>query len=528
MGFYPSMWRRQKKNLDLIKVLMQFGAEISETKRDGSTVVHIAAQLDDVSFLSSLLELRASINDRDSFGCTPLHRACTKKYYQIVNELLKHGADTNILDNDKMSPLHVICSSAVLKDFNLDQQMQSTITIFKKLLDVNPDLLNIRDFSGATVLHHAVCREHNLFLVKAILEKNIKLAFIEDRNGRTPLHTVSQVYHYKDIIETLSYAMKAHDPEFFTTFDPQRKLVRSFFDASVDDLKHEIKISLKGIASKINNREIKNILVLSGAGLSTNAGIPDFRGSSGIYLNEKLNEQLKMPVQNALSSSTFEENPQVFYSVIKELILPVILGKFKPTQAHYFIALLAKKGILLRNYTQNIDTLEKHAGIPDDKLVEAHGSFRTATCPRCSLCVDTYDPSSPFWEQIEKDQVPTCPKCNSNLKPDVVLFGEGLPAKFFDSQKYDLSACDLVIVMGTSLKVYPFAGLPNGVRATVPRVLFNDKVVGIFDRGLKQEIRDGELVTIPSEVQSNRDIAILGDIDNSVRHFLSLLKWNVD
>jgi len=127
-------------------------------------------------------------------------------------------------------------------------QLFFNLTIFNKLLEVNPELLNIRDFSGATVLHHAVCREHNLFLVKAILEKNITLAFIEDRNGRTPLHTVSQVYHYKDIIETLTQAMREHDAEFFNTFDPQRKLTRSIYDVTIDSDPSEV-ISLKEIAT---------------------------------------------------------------------------------------------------------------------------------------------------------------------------------------------------------------------------------------------------------------------------------------
>lgn len=375
------------------------------------------------------------------------------------------------------------------------------------------------------MLHHAVCREHNLFLVRAILEKNIELAFIEDRNGRTPLHTVSQVYHYHDIIKTLTEAMKAHNPDFFTTFDPQRKVDRSLYDIKLEVEAQET-ITLKDIVDKINNGLIRNILVLTGAGISTNAGIPDFRGTKGIYSNQELKEKLNVSVQNTFTLSSFASQPEVFYKVTKEIFYPVIKGNHKPTLAHYFIAHLAEKGLLLRNYTQNIDTLEIRAGVPEDKIIEAHGSFRTASCPRCSLKLDTSSPTCYFWTQINNDQLPFCTQCPAILKPDVVLFGEGLSAKFFDSQKQDLALADLVIVIGTSLKVYPFAGLPNQVRSTVPRLLFNEEAVGIFELGLTQQVKNDELITI-SEGKSKRDIAITGDIDKGIEYFIQLLNWKL-
>jgi len=267
-------------------------------------------------------------------------------------------------------------------------------------------------------------------------------------------------------------------------------------------------------------------LVLTGAGISTNAGIADFRGQTGIYINEELKDKYNANVMNALSLSSFADTPELFFKVTKDLFYPVIQGKHKPTLAHQFIALLAKKGVLLRNYTQNIDTLEHKAGVPDSKIIEAHGSFRSATCPRCSLKVDTSEPNCTFWKEIEEGILPSCAQCKNMLKPDIVLFGEGLSARYFDSQKEDLATADLVIVIGTSLKVYPFAGLPNSVRPNVPRILFNDQVVGIFDRGIIQEIKNNELVTVSNETRSKRDLAIVGDIDNCIQHFLQLLNWN--
>jgi len=104
-------------------------------------------------------------------------------------------------------------------------------------------------------------------------------------------------------------------------------------------------------------------------------------------------------------------------------------GKYLPTFAHYFIRLLEKKGMLLRNYTQNIDSLERLAGISPDIPVEAHGSFATVHCIRCGK----EDSNQRIKEAILQKSVPMCSHCKSGvLKPDIVFFGENLPSRFFD------------------------------------------------------------------------------------------------
>lgn len=108
------------------------------------------------------------------------------------------------------------------------------------------------------------------------------------------------------------------------------------------------------------------------------AGIPDFRSpGSGLYHNL---QKYNLPHPTAVFElSFFHENPRPFFELAKELYP----GKFKPTPCHYFIKLLEEKGVLLRHYTQNIDTLERVAGIPGDKIVEAHGTFHTGHCLKC-------------------------------------------------------------------------------------------------------------------------------------------------
>ncbi|KAL0167851.1 hypothetical protein M9458_036073, partial [Cirrhinus mrigala] len=123
---------------------------------------------------------------------------------------------------------------------------------------------------------------------------------------------------------------------------------------------------------------VRNIVVVAGAGISTASGIPDFRTpGTGLYANLA---KYDIPYPEAIFNiDYFSDNPHPFFSLAKELYP----GHHRPNYVHYFIRMLHQKGLLLRMYTQNIDGLEKLCGIPDDKLVEAHGSFATAACHLC-------------------------------------------------------------------------------------------------------------------------------------------------
>lgn len=103
-------------------------------------------------------------------------------------------------------------------------------------------------------------------------------------------------------------------------------------------------------------------------------------------------------------------------------------GKFYPTKTHYFIQLLQRKGLLLRNFTQNIDTLERLTGLDQEYIIEAHGSFATASCVECHERAD----SDMVREHALKGKVPKCESCDSLIKPDITFFGENLPKRFFD------------------------------------------------------------------------------------------------
>lgn len=260
------------------------------------------------------------------------------------------------------------------------------------------------------------------------------------------------------------------------------------------------KSGLGTIGRLIKLGRLKNIVVVAGAGISTASGIPDFRTpGTGLYANL---EKYDLPYPEAIFNiDYFSNDPRPFFSLAKELYP----GNHRPNYVHYFIRMLHQKGLLLRLYTQNIDGLERMCGIPEDKLVEAHGSFDTASC---HLCYTPY-PSEEAKRAIMSGSVPTCSFCQATVKPDVVFFGEDLPQKYFQHTT-DFPNADLLMIMGTSLQIEPFASLVNTVRSTVPRLLLNRNAVGPFER----------------KPQRRGDYMELGDLSESVRKLAQVLGWH--
>lgn len=255
---------------------------------------------------------------------------------------------------------------------------------------------------------------------------------------------------------------------------------------------------LPSIASYIQSSRCKKIVVLTGVGISTSAGIPDFRSpETGLYANLA---RLDLPYAEAVFSiEYFRQKPEPFYMLAHELYP----GRFRPTITHSFLYLLEKKGILHKHFTQNIDCLDREAGVPGEKVVEAHGSFATQRCIDCK----TPYPDEDMREHIEAKDIPRCvvKGCRGLVKPDIVFFGEALPPEFFHNRGA-VAEADLVIVMGTSLTVQPFASLPMMAMDGVPRLLINLEQVG-------------SLGSRPD------DVLLLGDCDGGVRKLAEALGW---
>jgi len=254
--------------------------------------------------------------------------------------------------------------------------------------------------------------------------------------------------------------------------------------------------NLDGIAEYIRDGKAGSVTVMVGAGISTSAGIPDFRSpDTGLYANLA---RLDLPYAEAVFDiDYFREKPEPFYTLAHELYP----GKYRPTITHSFIKLLHDKGVLLKLFTQNIDCLEREAGVPGDKIVEAHGSFARQSCIECKSAY----PQEEMREHIAARTIPRCHECKGLVKPEIVFFGEALPSAFFDNRHLPEEA-DLCIVMGTSLSVQPFASLPQLAQQGKPRVLINQEIVG----GLGSR---------PD------DVLLLGDCDTGVRKLAKACGW---
>ncbi|KAI9223582.1 DHS-like NAD/FAD-binding domain-containing protein [Blastocladiella britannica] len=252
------------------------------------------------------------------------------------------------------------------------------------------------------------------------------------------------------------------------------------------------------VVDLLKNR--RRILLVSGAGISVSCGIPDFRSKNGIY--SRLGEyQLSDPTE-MFDLAYFKDKPETFYAFACE-IYP---SNFKPSPSHMFVALLEQQEKLLRNYTQNIDDIESLAGI--QRVIQCHGSFRTAHCVTCGHTL----PGTELEPAIFSRTVPKCPVCPETsefpvLKPSITFFGEQLPAAFHDVIAADLGNADLVVVIGSSLKVAPVSEILKAVPHSVPQVLIN-----------KEQL---------AHLQGWFDVELIGDADTIVADLCRRAGWTL-
>lgn len=187
----------------------------------------------------------------------------------------------------------------------------------------------------------------------------------------------------------------------------------------------------------------RRMAFLGGAGLSTESGIPDFRSSNGVYAALKAYGR---PPEELLSHDFFVRHPDVFFDYYRKYL---IRPEAKPNPAHYALARLEQQGKLTAVVTQNIDELHQRAG--SRNVLELHGSVYRNHCMECGK-------SWPVEAVLEADGVPRC-TCSGVIKPDVVLYGEGLDPATLTAAVEAIAAADMLLIGGTQLSVYPAAGL---------------------------------------------------------------------
>ncbi|KAI0294328.1 DHS-like NAD/FAD-binding domain-containing protein [Multifurca ochricompacta] len=264
----------------------------------------------------------------------------------------------------------------------------------------------------------------------------------------------------------------------------------------------------------------RRIIILTGAGISVSCGIPDFRSRNGLYasLKEKGEYDLDDPSKCWFDIQYFKENPSG--DSFARQIYP---SNFTPSPCHRFIKLIENNG---QNYTQNIDTLETVVGVRN--VLQCHGSFATASCLDCRIRV----PGNVIEQEIMQGEVPLCKTCSDSesrrrkrgkpldnedeedeplfppwiMKPDITFFGEKLTDNFEDSLEKDRAQADLLLIIGTSLKVAP--------------------VSDIISRSYLR-VRQKILINKTPVAHINPDIILLGDADRIIEHLCTELGWTL-
>lgn len=257
--------------------------------------------------------------------------------------------------------------------------------------------------------------------------------------------------------------------------------------------------SYHDVVSAVSNA--KNIVVLCGAGISTSSGIPDFRSRQGIY---ELVEEMGLPMddpQLLFDLEYFKENPEPFFQFAHKLYPDGVL----PSPTHYFLSRLEKEKKLRRVFTQNIDGLEQAGGVSDARIVCCHGSLSTVSClGKCKTSRSALE----IKDNITDGSVAYCENCGGIIKPDVTFFGESLNKKVKKTLNSDKTKADLLLVLGTSLKVQPMSHLVNFFPPSVPQILINLTPV-----------------TPLKSLSEGFDVSLLGSSDLIVTCLMESLGW---
>ena len=193
-------------------------------------------------------------------------------------------------------------------------------------------------------------------------------------------------------------------------------------------------------------KEAKYPVALTGAGVSTLSGIRDFRGKNGLY-NE-------MDAEKIFDIGYFEKDPSLYYNQAGSFIYNI--DEKEPSIVHNVLGELEKRGLLRALITQNIDLLHQKGG--SKNVIEIHGSPEVHYCMRCPGIRVSFEEAAAV---VRRGEMPKCPKCGRVLKPAITFFGESLPANALRQATIESQKADLMLILGTSLTVYPAASMPE-------------------------------------------------------------------
>jgi len=231
----------------------------------------------------------------------------------------------------------------------------------------------------------------------------------------------------------------------------------------------------------------KHAVVLSGAGISTPSGIPDFRSTSGGLWEE-------FDPMEVASLSVFRITPSKFFNWFRPMAKTIY--EAAPNPAHLALAELEKRGYIQEIITQNIDVLHQKAG--SKNVHEVHGTTLGMTC---TSCYEKFESERFLINYIETGEIPLCSSCKQTLKPDVILFEEQLPVKIWNRAAKAIKNCDLLIVVGSSLEVKPVSNLPYSALAHGAKMIIINQSPTYIDSRADIIIREDLADVLPSIAQ---------------------------
>jgi len=230
--------------------------------------------------------------------------------------------------------------------------------------------------------------------------------------------------------------------------------------------------------------EARHAVALTGAGISTPSGIPDFRSpASGLWQ--------QVDPMTVASLAGFRRDPQAFYDWLRPLARLSLAAQ--PNPAHQALAALERVGRLRAVITQNIDGLQQEAG--SQRVLELHGHMRSVTCPRCGWRGAT---AGLLQGWLDSRELPVCPTCSSVVKPDVVLFGESLPIDVLQAAEREAAACDLMLVVGSSLTVTPASLVPEVALGHGARLVIVNREPTHLDRAAEVVLNEDVAEALPA------------------------------
>jgi ankyrin repeat protein/NAD-dependent SIR2 family protein deacetylase len=530
-------------DLESTKLLVEAGSDINITSRDGSTPLTSAIMRGHVDIIKYLLEQpNIDILTPTMFGFTPLISAASKAQNDIV-ELLLRDKDLvqNILyrDNDGSTALHHACQSII----------NNPIDTIKILLDKAKkvgleEYVDCVDFSGSTPLLSSCW--HDSEYLPAIVETLLNYGADprkENKYGWCCLHVLSQQSsaRSKEIYNKIKEHIMKTDPQFFDTFSTTVK------DTPVEYYQHPLMRKHLQIPLKERINVLDGDVSTRGISKKIKKAMEDKNLKIAVLLGDDYNESSNLPSLSDLESLAYDtenyiNNAKKFNEIVKEKYYPIYKRELEKTDVHKFISFLNEKDLLKYLFTQNIDMMEFQTDIPKEKIITSYGSFYyPKKCTSCDNVLTEEEEESYYWNKINDNLLPECPKCNNLLQPDIKFSPENIEENFLNYCEADKLDVDLLIIIGLKNETYPFDQLISNVPINCARLLINrhniDEFISYFgDDEIQPNSSDSttaesyfgksekEIKKIVELGGNYRDVVMIGDINKNIDILLNQIQ----